>query len=319
MSRDKTIKIPLMMRLVAWWEGYDVADIEARLRAKKGAGKVGMLADTDTKELDEVKKEQWTEVRIQVSELAWGEGYCGPGGPNNVIELARSLTLTSEKSIMIIGSGLGGPARTLVKEHGVWVDGYESSEELTKKGMEMSNRLGLEKKTKLLHKDLNEVTSFDRQYDAAFSKEILFTIQNKPRLFQSIYNSLKPGTLFAFTDFVVDSTESFDNPDVQKWVKQEPYTPYPTTTESMVTMLKKSGFSVRVKDDITDQYRGMVRKTWDDAENILERLIDMGEEARESLMTVASEAKFWERRIRIMESGDLKVMRFLVYKKSQIK
>jgi len=319
MAQDKKIKIPLMMRLTAWWEGYDVADIEARLRNKDNAGKVGILTESEAQKVEEIEKEKWTKVRIQVTELAWGEGYCGPGGPNNVIEMAKSLTLTSEKSIMIIGSGLGGPARTLVKEHGTWVDGYETSPELTEKGMDMSKRLGLDKKTNLIQKDLNEIVSFDRQYDAAFSKEMIFTVQDKPRLFQAIYNSMKPGTLFAFTDFILDNSESFNNTDVQKWMKQEPFDPYPTTTELMINMMKKSGFSVRVKEDITDHYRGLVRETWDDAESILERLIDIGEEARESLLTVAREAKFWERRIRIMDSGDLKVMRFLVYKKAEIK
>ena len=33
---EKDIKVPFRWRMKAWWEGYDVADMEAKLRARNG-------------------------------------------------------------------------------------------------------------------------------------------------------------------------------------------------------------------------------------------------------------------------------------------
>lgn len=315
------------MRFHAWWEGYDVADLEAKLgrRPQNEAGlqqtekKTERLPKSPENTLSIVKRVPWTEIRIRLTQLVWGEGYCGPGGPNNIIRMAKYLNLTSEKSIVILGAGLGGQARTLAKEYGVWVDGYESSEALAQEGMKMSVSMGVAKKAQIMHKDLNNIYNISRRYDCFFSKEALFTVKAKPPLLKAIYGSLKPDGLFLFTDFILRDDSCLQNPDVQDWIKQEPHKPYPSTSENLVKELEHCGFNVRVDEDITKDYLGLVAKAWSNAEQLVKDLVEKGEDARESLETVAKEAKFWERRKKIMNSGDLRVMRYLVHKKPPIK
>lgn len=307
------------MRFHAWWEGYDVADMVAKLGHQQTETRIERLPESPENFLSVVKRVPWTKIRIQLTQLVWGEGYCGPGGPDNVIKMTKFLNLSSEKSIVVIGAGLGGPARTLVEKYGVWVDGYESSEALAQEGMKMSVSLGLEKKAQIIHKDLNNIYNISRSYDCFFSKEALFTVKNKPQLLKAIYDSLKPNGLFLFTDFILRDAICLQNPSVQEWVQQEPHKPYPFISENVVKELEQCGFSVRANEDITKDYLGLVARAWGNAEQLVKDLVEKGEDARESLKTVAKEAKFWERRKKIMNSGDLRVMRYLVLKKPQIK
>lgn len=307
------------MRFHAWWEGYDVTDMVAEVAHQQEDEKPECAPETPENSLSIVKRVPWTKIRIQLTQLVWGEGYCGPGGPDNVIKMAKYLNLSSEKSIVVIGAGLGGPARTLVKKYGVWIDGYESSEALAQEGMKMSVSLGLEKKAQIIHKDLNNIYNISRSYDCFFSKEALFTVKTKPQLLKAIYDSLKPNGLFLFTDLILRDDSCLENPDVQEWIQQEPHKPYPFTSENVVKVLEQCGFSVRVNEDITKDYLGLVAKAWGNAEQLVNDLVEKGEDAKESLKTVAKEAKFWESRKKIMDSGDLRIMRYLVLKKPQIK
>lgn len=306
------------MRFNAWWKGYDVADMEARLQRQNLAKRAGSLSGVLKKSLGDAKKLPWSTIRIRLVQLVWGEGYCGPGGPNHIIEMTKLLDLKPEKSMMLIGAGIGGPARTLAKEYGVWVDGYEESEKLVNKGTEMSTHMGLSKKARLIHKDLNNISSFERQYDCAFSKEILYRVENKLELLQAIYDNLKPGSLFLFSDVVAKNAECLQQTSVRQWIQQEPLKPYPVTSDQLVRMLKQCGFSIRVNEDITKQYIRLVAEGWSDAETLVDALVERGEGAKESLLTVAKEARLWELRKKNMNSGDLRVTRYLVHKKVRI-
>ena len=232
--------------------------------------------------------------------------------------MAKFLNLTSEKSVVVLGAGLGGPVRTLVEKYGVWVDGYESSEALATEGMTMSFNLGMAKKARIIHKDLNNIYNISRHYDCFFSKEALFTVKNKSQLLKAIYQSLKPYGLFLFTDFVLREESCLKNPDVKDWIRQEPHKPYPAMEDDFVKVLEKCGFTVRGNDDITKYYLKLVAEAWENAEQLVEDLVAKGDDARESLETVAREAKYWERRKKIMISGDLLVRRYLVHKKPEI-
>ena len=192
--------------------------------------------------LEIVKQVPWTEIRIQLAQLVWGEGYCGPGGPNNIIQMAKFLNLTPEKSLVVIGAGLGGPVRTMVEKFGVWVDGFESSEALAQEGMKMSVDQGLSKKARIIHKDLNNIYNISRRFDCFFSKEALFTVENKAQLLKAIYESLKPNGLFLFTDFVLKDASCLQNPDVKEWIQQEPHKPHPIGFEAFINGFKQLRF-----------------------------------------------------------------------------
>ena len=80
----------------------------------------------------------WDAKRVNISQYIWGEGYCGPGGPEHIVSMSKLLALSPKMSMMCLGAGLGGPTRTLADKFGVWVSGYEESEHLVEAGNELS-------------------------------------------------------------------------------------------------------------------------------------------------------------------------------------
>jgi len=315
-TANKDVKVPLKSRLKAWWEGYDVADMEAKLLARLARE---AKASAPKKDKAPVSKAEWDEARIAVAQMVWGNGFCGPGGPENVIAMSKLLALSPKLSAMVVGAGLGGPSRVLAKEFGVWISGYESSKELAEAGQQMSVDAGLEKKAHIHHKNLDDVYDFERQFDRAYSKEAMFTVENKSKLVEAIFGNLKEDGLFLITDYVIKDVDSLSDPDVIDWLRQEPVDPFPVTSGTTTRTLEAAGFNIRVNEDITDQYLGLITDAWANADQIVATLSQQGEDAKANLMAILSEAEFWSRRTKIMKSGQLRVCRYLAHKPSLVK
>jgi len=319
-------KIPLKWRLKAWWQGYDIADLEKNMRQKE-PGEISKkpvqnpvqnpAQDTDEKSDQIDQKILWDYERVKVTQLIWGEGFCGPGGEQNIIDMSKLLALSPKMSAMVIGAGLGGPARVLAKEFGVWINAYESNQILAEEGMKISVTKGLDKKAPIIHNDLNAAPKFDRVFERAFSKETLFTVENKTALIQSIFDQLKDNSLFLISDYVVKNHDSLANADVIDWLKHEPLDPYPTTPETLKYTLEKVGFQIRIHEDITAQYLELIYQAWANAHEVVALLAEGGEEGRKNMFAILNEAELWNRRAKVMRSGELQIYRCLAHKAVQ--
>ena len=63
---------------------------------------------------------EYHDAMVTILELIWGDGFMAPGGKGNVDNLVEGLDVRN-KSILDIGSGLGGPAFVLAKGYGASV------------------------------------------------------------------------------------------------------------------------------------------------------------------------------------------------------
>src|SRR5690606_2650960 len=109
--------IPLSLRLKAWWEGYDAEEL-ARLSLKNSPAEPEPRAvakeppaqtiltplQGETTGKPELPVDPWDSNRIDVAQLIWGRGFCGPGGPEHVVAISKLLTLTPEMSMMHLGA-----------------------------------------------------------------------------------------------------------------------------------------------------------------------------------------------------------------------
>ena len=48
-----------------------------------------------------------------MTDRLWGEGFTTPGGAEYVINFIQLLDLSEKKSLLNVGAGLGGPARSI--------------------------------------------------------------------------------------------------------------------------------------------------------------------------------------------------------------
>ncbi len=315
------IKIPLKLRLRAWWEGYDSHEIEKRLAARTNAEAESAAAPIKKKPIQTLDAvlpiNPWDGEKIEIAQYIWGDGFCGPGGPDYIVGLSKLLSLSPEMSMVQLGAGLGGPARTLVDRFGVWVTGYEESQQLVDAGNELSKIAGVAKKAVLKHYDPEEHEDFDRQFDRALSKEALFSVQNKAGIIRSVEEKLKPGGLFLMTDYVVANESVYAKDTYKQWRVGEHVNPCPNTADEMKKMLKDVKLQVRVSEDISDDYIKLINRAWAGADKVAAKLAKE-ENGAALIQTLMREAEFWSRRKRMLESGDLRLWRFVANKKASL-
>lgn len=311
----KDASMPLSLRLKAWWEGYDADDIKKRIAERSPAPEPEPEPKEEPKEISRDTIDPWDEETVDIAQYIWGQGFCGPGGPDYIVSLSKLLALSPEMSMLQIGASIGGPARVLADRFGVWMTGYEESATLVEKGNTLSKMAGLEKKAVISQYDPENVEEFDRKFDRALSKEALFTIQNKADLIGKIEKKLKPGGLFLMTEYVLGSDSAVTKDRYKEWVIGERTHPYPVMPDELTDMLKKNRLQVRVSEDISMQYINMITKAWAGADEVAAKLAKQ-EDGSHKIQVLMAEAEFWTRRKKLLESGDLKLWRIVANKKS---
>jgi len=259
-------------------------------------------------------KAVWDTERAHVAQVFWGDGYCGPGGPENIIAMTEPLKLNSKRTAMVVGAGLGGSVRAIQKEYNTTVNGYETAEKLASDGLEMSVEAGVAQDAPVIHLDLENITEFSGKYDRAYAKESLFIIGKKSQLIQKIYDHLKKDGLFLLTDYFLTEDADETSDLYKKWRLLEPYEPRPVPAGVMESYLRDSGFNIQENEDITDFYLSLIAKARTHAKNIINSMEAEDVKDLTILKYMHNEAIFWDTRARLLKNGDLKVIRYVANK-----
>jgi len=300
---------PWKARLHAWWEGYEWVDAgpeaeaaaeDDNLRLFRGGGEPGAPLVFEEHSI----AEGWTEARIKLNEKLWGEGFVSPGGDKVIVELIAPLGLNEKASVVDLGCGLGGSTRTIAKTTSAWVSGYEADPGLAEAAMERATMAGLAKKAPVQNQDLDAVKIRRRTIDCVFSKEALFTVADRKKLFQSIFKMLKVESHLLFTDFFLAGAEAA-GPATEVWSAHEPARPQLWTIEDTSATLEGLGFEVRITEDITEAYQERVVTGF----SKLLAMIKQPPMDPEFTSWAAAEAEHWARRVAVLESGEVKVFR----------
>jgi SAM-dependent methyltransferase len=301
----------LRKQFVAWWEGYYLPD-EPKAEEPADAG------DDANKQLEADAKavaagglpDTWSAARIKVSELIWSDGFSFPGGSEHVLKLVKPMGLTKEKTMLDLNSGLGGAARVIAKAFGTYVTGMDASPTLAKAGMAASERAGLAKKAVIESYDPLTVILPQRKFDAVFARLVFLPLENKKRLLAQVEQSLKPGGQFMFLEFALGSPGA-KSPVLAAWAKGEDHPPHPITIDDYADELKALKMDVRVAEDMTAEFRGLVLEGWARLTQALKPKSLDPEEAK----GLTHEVELWGRRIAAFDSGDLRVARLYAIKR----
>ena len=288
-------------RLQAWWKGYyfeeepePVVEAEEPKEAESfDSGNLGR------------ESAAWSDPRVQVSEKVWGTGYMSPGGDAQVVELIKPLGLDSSMMIVDIGAGLGGSTRALHGETGAWVSGFEVSPLLSDAAMELSRTAGLTRKATIEAFDTEKLSLRESGFNAVFSKEAMFAMQNKEEIFTSIYNCLRIDGQLLITDYLSTKTE-VSGGAIDQWLDHEPIRPNLWSLEQTRSFIAALGFEVRITEDITPTIR----------KQILVGLGAFTSELSPKVQTprgwgpaILAEVEMWANRVKILEAGDVAVFR----------
>lgn len=304
LAADRSRTVPLRLRLLAWWEGYDVDSWLDRMVGTKDDDYADAAPQEKT---GSNKRPLWSASRIEVVELIWGPGFATPGGQDYIPQLVKPLGLNPAMSVLDLGAGLGGAARLMVEEYGTWVTGLEANKVLSDAGMDRSIMQGMSKQAPIgvFDPDTFELT---KRFDCIFSKESFYTIKDKTRLMHTVLKGLKPRGQLLFTDYVVDPANA-DESALQAWRASEPAPPTPWTIFDYKQIFAEMGMDVRIVEDITGQQKSMILEAWARFADVLkEKRAD-----RDTLMEMFREAELWSRRVAAFDRG-LRVYRFYALK-----
>jgi len=126
-------------------------------------------------------------------EIIWGEGWMSQGGEDEVASVVQGLDL-SGKTVLDIGSGLGGPSVALAANHNPGqVISIDIQAEQSALAQKLATRRGVTERITYQVVEPGPFPFEGASFDVVFSVGVFLQIHTKQSLYDDIYRVLKPG------------------------------------------------------------------------------------------------------------------------------
>ena len=166
------------------------------------------------------------------------------------LEIAEALGVGEQSHVLDLGSGLGGPARTIAEVRGCTVTGVDLTPEFCEVATALSEWTGLADRTRFLAGDATATGLPDRSMDAAMTVHVAINIADKEALYAEALRLLRPGGRFVVYDVLQG-----EGGDVQypvPWAN-DPSTSFLATPADMRALLPAAGFEIESEVDSSDE------------------------------------------------------------------
>jgi len=273
------------------------------------------ISDTDevwetesSHEADEDEEIVWSESRLNIAERLWGDGFIRSGEAVYLKEFVPLLGLSERNSVLLVGAGTGGAGQMIVEDTGAWVTGYETREEIAAIGKERIRRAGMTKRAPVNFKDFGALKLKERAFDTCISLESLYLTPDKKAAFSAIFDSMRDNAELWYTDFALPDRNS-PNDIVQAWSDAQPDAVHLWPADVIQTLLRNTGFDVKLTEDITAAYRGRI------FDSLFRFLASTNKaELLEIADGVFGELERLAKLVAALDSGGMKVYRFHAFK-----
>jgi ubiquinone/menaquinone biosynthesis C-methylase UbiE len=178
-------------------------------------------------------------------------------GRKATLELAEKMNLNANSQVLDIGSGLGGPARTLAETYGCRVTGIDLTQTFCDAATVMSDWVGLAQLTSFKQGDATNLPFADRQFDAAMTIHVAMNIAAKDKMYAEARRVIKPGGIFAVYDVLQGEGGEILYP--VPWAG-EPSISHVATPDQMKSLLTGAGFKLLDVQDSTDESQRFFEK-----------------------------------------------------------
>jgi len=166
------------------------------------------------------------------------------------LEIVEQLDLTADSQVLDLGSGLGGPARTIAEVTGCTVTGIDLTPEFCEAATALSEWTGLSGRTHFREGDATRTGLPDATMDATLTVHVAMNIADKPALYAEAFRLLRPGGRFVVYDVLQG-----DGGDVRypvPWA-HDSSTSFLATPEDMRELLPAAGFTLNSEIDSSDE------------------------------------------------------------------
>jgi ubiquinone/menaquinone biosynthesis C-methylase UbiE len=178
------------------------------------------------------------------------------------LELAKRMELGPALRVLDVGSGLGGPARTLAEVYGCTVIGVDLTPEFCEAASAMSRWVGLADKVTFTEGDATALPYEPGTFDAAMTIHAAMNIVAKDTLYAGVQWALKPGRIFAVYDVLQGEGGEVLYP--VPWAR-DPSISHLATPGEMRRLLESAAFKIVDEIDSTEAslawFRGKAEQT----------------------------------------------------------
>jgi ubiquinone/menaquinone biosynthesis C-methylase UbiE len=162
-------------------------------------------------------------------------------GRKATLELGDRMKLTENSNVLDIGSGLGGPARTLAEKYGCHVKGIDLTQAYCDVATVLSEWSNLTTRTTFQWGDATSLSFPDNHFDCAMTIHVAMNIPEKHMVYEEARRVVKPGGIFAIYDILQGEGGDISFP--VPWADEQSLS-HLATTDEMTTLLSGAGFKI---------------------------------------------------------------------------
>jgi phosphoethanolamine N-methyltransferase len=191
---------------------------------------------------------EYDDTAIRFLEALWGEGYLSPGGPDEVDRIVEGLAL-SGKTLLDMGCGAGGVTLHLAERHGLaHTTGFDVEKPVVEAARRRAGIKGLTGRAVFVQGPPGPLPFSDASFDVVFSKDALLHVPDKDALFAEIFRVLKPGGVFAASDWLI-AHEDEPSPAMKAYIAAEGLSFAMASSARYAEAMRRAGFhDVCVRD-----------------------------------------------------------------------
>jgi ubiquinone/menaquinone biosynthesis C-methylase UbiE len=178
-------------------------------------------------------------------------------GRKATLELGAKMNLNAHSHVLDIGSGLGGPARTLAETYGCRVTGIDLTQAFCDAAAAMSDWVGLGDRVSFKQGDATNLPFESQTYDSAMTIHVAMNIAAKDKMYAEARRVLKPGGIFAVYDVLQGEGGEVLYP--VPWAR-DPSISHLATPNQMKTLLTGAGFRLLDIHDSTEESQSFFEK-----------------------------------------------------------
>lgn len=168
--------------------------------------------------------------------------------------IALRLGLEEGMRVVDVGSGVGGPARSVARFSGAHVTGLNNNAYQVERARKLTREAHLEGLCAFEQGDFMDMPFDDASFDAAYQFEATCHAGDLVRCYGEIHRVLKPGGLFAGYEWCLTphyDPENADHRDLKKKIELGNGLPDIRPTDEILETLRAAGFEVLASKDVT--------------------------------------------------------------------
>ncbi|MDQ3045762.1 MAG: methyltransferase domain-containing protein, partial [Chloroflexota bacterium] len=124
------------------------------------------------------------------------------GGQEATLRLARLAGIHTGQTVLDVGGGLGGPARTLARAFECAVTVVDLTQEYCRVGAMLTSRTGLSPRVAFVNASALNLPFSNDAFDVVWTQHSSMNIANKDRLYDELRRVLRPGGRLALHEIM---------------------------------------------------------------------------------------------------------------------